>query len=467
MSFSFTLNGQRVEVADTDPHTTLLWFLRNRGLTGTKEGCAEGECGACAVAIVRRGPDGSTRYEPVNSCLVLLPSIADHEVVSIEGIANDGELHPVQQALADAGGSQCGYCTPGFVVSLFSEYYRPDREAYDPEAISGNLCRCTGYRPIRDAAQNLGRPSAQDPHRRRLALAPPELSSLSYDAGERHFLRPRTLAEAQRALAEHPDAALIAGGTDLVVEANQRYRRWQTFVSLENVAELCAVEWNDSYLSLGAAVTLAEIEHHVRGKLPILEELFPLFASRLIRNRATLGGNLATASPIGDGPPALLALDAEVEIVGRTGSRTVLLSDFFTGYRQTALAPGEILTRVRIPRPFADEGRFYKVSKRVLDDISTVAAAFALRLDASGKIREARLAYGGVAATPARALEAERALAGQPWELATVKKTQGILAKTFKPISDHRGSAGYREAMVLRLFEKFYFDTRPSERAAS
>jgi xanthine dehydrogenase small subunit len=467
MSFGFTLNGERVEVTDTDPHITLLWYLRNRGLTGTKEGCAEGECGACAVAIVRRGPDGSTRYEPVNSCLVLLPSIADHEVVTVEGIAKDGALHPVQEAMAKAGGSQCGYCTPGFVVSLFSEYYRPDRNGYDPEAISGNLCRCTGYRPIREAAQSLGRPSTDDPHRHRLALAPPELSSLRYETGDRIFLRPRTLAEAQRALAEHPDAAIIAGGTDLVVESNQRYRRWQSFVSLENIAELCELEWRDDCLRIGGAVTLAEIEHHVQGKLPMLEELFPLFASRLIRNRATLGGNLATASPIGDGPPALLALDAEVEIVGPGGSRSVLLSDFFKAYRKTALAPGEILAAVRIPRPFADTMRFYKVSKRVLDDISTVAAAFTLRLDETGKIREARLAYGGVAATPARALEAERALAGQAWDLATVKRTQGILAKTFRPISDHRGSAGYREAMVLRLFEKFYFDTRSSERAAS
>ena len=455
MSFSFTLNGQRVDVGDADPHMTLLWFLRSRGLTGTKEGCAEGECGACAVALVRRDAEGRTRYEPVNSCLLLLGSVADHEVVSVEGIAN-GELHPVQEAMAAAGGSQCGYCTPGFVVSLFAEYYRPDRSGYDPEAISGNLCRCTGYRPIRDAAKGLGKPAADDRFRRRLELAPPELSSVSAPG----FFRPRTLKEALARIAEHPDAAIVAGGTDLVVEANQRYRRWQTFVSLESVDELHAFEWLDDCLRIGAAVPLATVEQRVHEKLPMFAELFPLFASRLIRNRATLGGNLVTASPIGDGPPALLALDAEVEIAGPGGERTVPLADFFTGYRKTALAPGEVLVAVRIPRPFADVMRFYKISKRVLDDISTVAAAFTLRLDDGGKIREARLAYGGVAATPVRALDAERALVGEPWTHATVKKAQGVLAKSFSPISDHRGSAGYRDAMLLRLLEKFHFDTQ-------
>lgn len=460
MGFEFTLNGERVRVDDADPHTTLLWYLRNRGLTGTKEGCAEGECGACAVVLVRRSAAGQTRYEPVNSCLVLLGSLADHEVLTVEGIAKDGELHPVQQALADGGGSQCGYCTPGFVVSLFAEYYRPGRNGYHPEAISGNLCRCTGYRPIRDAAESLGRPSADDPFQQRLAQAPPELSSVDYAAQARRFVRPRTLSEAFAALERYPDAALIAGGTDLIVEANQRYRRWSTFVSLENVAELRGFEWHDDHLRIGAAVTLGEIEDRVAGKLPMLEQLLPLFASRLIRNRATLGGNLVTASPIGDGPPALLALGAELEIAGKDGKRRLPLSELFVGYRKTALAPGEILEAVRIPRPLPDRMRFYKVSKRVLDDISTVAAAFALRLDGAGTITEARLAFGGVAATPARALEAEQALVGEPWSLGSMKKAQAVLARAFQPISDHRGSAGYREAMLLRLLEKFHFDTQ-------
>jgi xanthine dehydrogenase small subunit len=459
MSVSFTLNGELTRVDGEDPHQSLLWYLRRRGLTGTKEACAEGECGACAVALVDRGADGTTRYQPVNSCLVLLGSVADREVLTVEALARAGELHPVQKAMAVAGGSQCGYCTPGFVVSLFSEYYRPDRDGYDPEAISGNLCRCTGYRPIRDAAKSLGTPAEDDPFRRRLALAPPELSSVDYAALGRRFLRPRSLAAALDALERHPEAAIIAGGTDLVVEANQAYRRWQTFVSLEAVDELSIFEWHDRYLRIGSAVPLARIEHLVRGKLPMLEQLLPLFASRLIRNRATLGGNLATASPIGDGPPALLALDAQVEIVGPGGERLLPLSELFIAYRKTALAPGEILRAIRIPRPFPDLMRFYKVSKRVLDDISTVAGAFALRFDGAGAIREARLAFGGVAPTPLRAREAEQALSGRAWDLAAVKAAQAALATAFSPISDHRGSAGYRDAMVLRLIEKFHFET--------
>jgi xanthine dehydrogenase small subunit len=459
MGFSFTLNGERTHVDGEDPQLTLLWYLRRRGLTGSKEACGEGECGACTVALVERGADGSARYHPVNSCLVLLPSIADREVVTVEGLARGGELHPVQKAMAAAGGSQCGYCTPGFVLSLFSEYYRPDRTGYDPEAISGNLCRCTGYRPIRDAARGLETPAADDPFRRRLSLAPPELTSVDYAALGRRFIRPRSLSEALAALAQHPQATLIAGGTDLVVEANQAYRRWETLLSLESVEELSVFEWHDRHLRIGAGVPLAQIEQRVRGKLPMLEQLLPLFASRLIRNRATLGGNLATASPIGDGPPALLALDAELEIASAKGDRTLAVSDFFLGYRKTALEPGEILRAIRIPRPLPDLMRFYKVSKRVLDDISTVAGAFALRFDAAGKIEQARLAFGGVAPTPVRAHAAEQALIGRRWELSTVKSAQSVLATAFSPISDHRGSAGYREAMVLRLLEKFHFET--------
>jgi xanthine dehydrogenase small subunit len=459
MGFSFTLNGERTQVEGEDPQLTLLWYLRRRGLTGSKEACGEGECGACTVALVERGADGCARYQPVNSCLLLLPSVADREVVTVEALARAGELHPVQKAMAAAGGSQCGYCTPGFVMSLFSEYYRPERAGYDPEAISGNLCRCTGYRPIRDAAKALGTPAEDDPFRRRLTLAPPVLTSIDYAAAGRRFLRPRSLPEALDAIARQPEAAIIAGGTDLVVEANQAYRRWQTFVSLESVEELSVFEWHDRYLRIGAAVPLAQIEQRVRGKLPLLEQLFPLFASRLIRNRATLGGNLATASPIGDGPPALLALDAELEIASANGDRALPSSEFFLGYRKTALAPGEILRAIRIPRPFPELTRFYKLSKRVLDDISTVAGAFSLRFDPAGKIEQARLAFGGVAPTPLRARDAEQALIGRRWELSAVKAAQSVLATAFSPISDHRGSAGYREAMVLRLLEKFHFET--------
>lgn len=450
MTVSFILNGNRVEARDFEPHVTLLEYLRRTGLTGTKEGCAEGECGACAVVLVQENAKGEPEYRPVNSCLLLLSTVADHEVLSVEGVARHG-LHPVQEAMVKEGGSQCGYCTPGFVISLFAEYYRPDRAGYDPESISGNLCRCTGYRPIRDVARNLGKPDAEDPFKRRLALAPPGVRDLTAPG----FERPTRLRHVFELM---PGATLIAGGTDLVVEMNQRHRRFERLVSLENVAELRGMEWSDSMLTIGAGVTLSEIERQVHGRVPLLEQLFPLFSSRLIRNRATLGGNLMTASPIGDSPPALLALDAEVELTHASASRWVPLSDFFVSYRKTRIENGELLSRVRIPLPLPKLQRFYKVSKRLLDDISTVAAGFSLRFRKDGVIDAARLAYGGVAATPVRVKDAERALEGQQPSREILKRTLEVLGGSVQPLSDHRGSAEYRARMVPKLFEKFWIE---------
>lgn len=454
----FTLNGREVDASGADPNTTLLGWLRENGLTGSKEGCAEGECGACAVAMVRTGPDGKTRFTPVNGCLLLLAACAGQEIVSVEGVANGG-LHPVQRAMVDLGGSQCGYCTPGFVVSLFAEYYREGRAegGFDLESIAGNLCRCTGYRPIRDAGRSLPMVSDDDPNQRRLAQPAPALDAVSYEPG-RSFFRPASLAEATKLYAAHPDARIVCGGTDLVVEMNQRHARFETILSLEGVAELRTWDDADDALTIGAAVPLSEIEERLDGVLPIMEELLPLFSSRLIRNRATLGGNLATASPIGDSPPVLLALDAEVVAASTEGERVVPIDELFTGYRQTSLKPGELIAKVRIPKPFPTVGRFYKVSKRVHDDISCVAAGFALRLE-DGVVTRARLAYGGVAATPVRAKDAEKALEGKPWSAAAVEEAKAKLDGAFTPMSDQRGSADYRAAMVPSLLDKLWAET--------
>lgn len=454
----FTLNGKEVTVQGVDPHTNLLTWLRQSGLTGSKEGCAEGECGACAVALVRPDAAGRTRYEAVNSCLLLLPSLHAQEVVTVEGIGLPEKLHPVQAAMTQ-GGSQCGYCTPGFVVSLFAEYYRPGREGFDLEALGGNLCRCTGYRPIRDAAYSLGTPDPEDPLRKRLEEPAPAPGPLEYTLGSRRFYRPTTLQGLFDVLKMHPQARLIAGGTDLAVEANLRFSRWDVLVSVEAIPEMGRIDWDADNLEIGAAVPLSRIEEEVRGKLPLLEELLPLFASRLLRNRATLGGNLGTASPIGDSPPVLLALGALVRVASATGQRLVPIDEFFTGYRKTALGPGEVILSVQIPRPFPEIGRFYKVAKRHQDDISTVAGAFALELADNGTVSRIRIAYGGVAATPIRAQLTEAALVGKPWNLAAVQAASRVLATEFKPISDHRGSAEYRSAMVVKLLEKFFHDS--------
>lgn len=478
------LNGQTLQVdeRDIDPHTTVLEFLRARGLVGSKEGCAEGECGACAVALVRPGPDGRTTYVPVNSCLTLVGSVLGGELITVEGVRpRPGELHPVQAAMVEHAGSQCGYCTPGFVVSMFAEFYRRERPAWDPESVAGNLCRCTGYRAIRDAMRSLGAPAPDDRFRLRLEQPVAPLAGLTMhritrpsqitDTRAQRLLRPSTLAELLELRATEPEAKLVAGGTDVVVEINQRHARWPTLLSLEAVTELRTITAHDEHIEIGAGVTLSQLEQQLpRGvdhAVPLFDELFPLFSSRLIRNRATLGGNVANASPIGDSPPVLLALDAELELRSREGVRVLGIDEFFLGYRQTALRPDELLTSIRV-RPHRSGARtlshFYKVSKRVLDDISTVAAAFVLELDANGRISKARLAYGGVAATPVRAHAVEQALLGRAWTRETVAAVSPMLGAAFTPMADHRGSAEYRRAMAVRLLEKFEHETRVGRR---
>ncbi len=448
-TLEFQLNGRTVRVENPPTHTTLLDFVRARGLTGAKEGCAEGECGACAVAVIE--PDGSrAAYRSVNSCLMFLPMAAGREIYTVEALAAGGDLCEAQRAMASAGGSQCGYCTPGFVVSLFAEQYRRDRAGQcDTRALEGNLCRCTGYRPIRDAAHALG-PVPDDEFSRRLDRPAPPLRELSM-AG---FSRPATVEACVALMAEHPAAALLAGATDLAVESNLRRRRWPHFVSLDAVDELHEFSSSPQSVRIGAALPLNEIGRRWSDAPEVFGEWLMLFASPLVRNRATLGGNLATASPIGDAAPLLLALDARVHLAGPSGRRAVPLAGFFPAYRKTSMAPGEIITAIEIPKPFPRFVRFYKMSKRRLDDISTVAAAMAIDVDAQDRVRRARFAFGGVAATPVRIVDAEAAIAGQPWNGTAVERVQAILDRTLKPMTDHRGSSEYRLEVTKSLVAK-------------
>ena len=315
----FLINERAVDARGFPAHLTLLDFLRSQGLTGTKEGCAEGECGACAVALVAGHGAGST-LRVVNSCLLFLPMLAGQEVYTVEGLARDGRLSEPQRAIAEHGGSQCGYCTPGFAVSLFAEYHRPGRTGpCDPHAMGGNLCRCTGYRPLRDAALGLGMPPDDDFQRRLRRPAPP-VGAFSLPHAEFAFERPASLADCLALLEAHPEARLVAGATDLAVEANLRGRRWPLLVSLEAVPELRGFRDADGEVEIGAGLTLSEIEARWVDAPPVMHDWFELFASPLIRNRATLGGNLATASPVGDAAPLLLALDAQVNLASREGA---------------------------------------------------------------------------------------------------------------------------------------------------
>ncbi len=452
-----TLNGRSVPIDPAASHTTLLDFLRARGLTGAKEGCAEGECGACAVAIVA-DEDGRSAYRVVNSCLMLLPMAAGHEIYTVESLAEGDRLADAQEAMAAAGGSQCGYCTPGFVMSLFAEQYRRDRVGpCDPLALSGNLCRCTGYRPIRDAALSLGPPPA-GALRDRLDRPAPRLAPSARTApstgASRGFSRPTSVERCLEVLAEDSDATLVAGASDLGVEANLKARRFAHLVSVEAIDELREFSESPDHIRIGAGLSLSDIGRRWRHAPAAVGEWLTLFASPPIRNRATLGGNLATASPIGDSAPLLLALDAFVHITGPTGRRRVALSSFFTAYRKTLLGVGELLTTIEIPKPLPAVLRFYKVSKRRLDDISTVAAAMAFDVGVAGRIARARVAFGGVAATPVRIAAAEAAFEGQVLSRHVVEEVCGILDGALAPIDDLRGSKEYRLAVSKRLIEK-------------
>ncbi|WP_369148306.1 xanthine dehydrogenase small subunit [Streptomyces sp. R44] len=476
-----TVNGEEAPIAPAAPHTTVLDFLRERGLTGTKEGCAEGECGACSVLVARPGVNKPTDWVAVNACLVPVASLDGQEIVTSEGLATAGApgtpptLHPVQEEMAVRGGSQCGYCTPGFVCSMAAEYYRPDRCAhgeadgaaadaehgpngFDLHALSGNLCRCTGYRPIRDAAFAVGAPTDEDPLARRREQAPPAPVATEYAQDDSVFVRKDTLAETLRVLRERPDAVVVAGSTDWGVEVNIRSRRAGCVIAVDRLPELRELRVESDAIEIGAALTLTEIERRLDGEVPLLAELFPQFASRLIRNGATLGGNLGTGSPIGDSPPALLALDASVVLADADGEREVPLSAYFTGYRQSVRRPGELIRAVRVPLPLSPVVAFHKIAKRRFDDISSVAVAFALDVQ-DGIVRKARIGLGGVAATPIRALATEAALEGRPWTAETVEAAAPVLRDEGTPMSDHRASAAYRSAMLGQSLLKLYART--------
>ena len=509
MKPQLVVNGRARELGEVGGHVTLLEWLRGDGLTGCKEGCAEGECGACAVLVARPHGSDRTRWVAINACLVPAAAFDQQEVVTAEGLGRPGQLHPVQREMAERGGSQCGYCTPGFICSMAAEYYRPDRRAagavlngssgpgvngsgaadrlgavdqsgaadglgvadhehgangFDLHALSGNLCRCTGYRPIRDAAYALGAPESGDPFLTRLAKPAPGPAATTTSSTQGRYVRPPDLAGVLELLAVRPDARLVAGSTDWGVELNIRHARAALTIGIDRLEELREFSLGPDRIDLGAALSLSEIEARLAGRVPLLADLFPQFASRLIRNGATLGGNLGTASPIGDAPPALLALDASLVLASAEGEREILLADYFTGYRQSVKRPDELIKTIRLPLPLAPVSAFHKIAKRRFDDISSVAVAYALTLDGDGdgdgaggsRVASVRIGLGGVAATPLRAMAAEEALKGQPWTRETVAAAADELARAGTPMSDHRASESYRIAMLRNSLLKFY-----------
>ena len=459
----FLLDGRVVEATDATPTTTLLQYLRGSlGRSGTKEGCAEGDCGACTVVVGERRAEGM-RYRAINSCIRFVPTLDGKEVVTVESLrAPDGALHPVQQAMVEAHASQCGFCTPGFVMSLFALWL--EREAVTREqaveALTGNLCRCTGYRPILEAAMKMHAlgPARHWP-REGLAARGANLPNDLLPLRMAGFLAPRKLGALARAYEAEPSSLLLAGGTDIGLWSTKQLRELPPIIYLGEVAELDHVAEDGAMLEIGAAVSLTDGYAALVARYPMLAELAERFGSPPVRNSGTLCGNVANGSPIGDTMPVLIALGAEVVLRKGERERTLPMEALYLGYRKSALEAGEFVRALRVPLPRARRHvATYKISKRREQDISAVCGAFAVEL-AGETVREARIAYGGMAATPKRAAAAEAALTGKPWTAATVRAAIEALRGDFEPIGDMRASAAYRRRVAAALLERFHAET--------
>lgn len=466
----FLLNGRTEKVDHTDPNLSILEWLRTKmRLTATKEGCASGDCGACTVITGTPDQAGNIQYEAINSCISLVGSLHGKELITLEAFQQEPG-HPVQTGMVDQYGAQCGFCTPGIVMSLIALHAQREGRAIKDhdimEALSGNLCRCTGYRPIVDAGRQamtqFWAPENDDHPAVGLASnrARPELAKIRSDDvtlesgnGQRYHA-PASLKALRNLRRDYPESRLVAGSTDLALEITQQLKTLDHLISVERVAELKDCRLEDNELVIGAAATYQQFRSPLSALWPDFDAMVERLGSLQIRSRGTLGGNIANASPIGDMPPPLIALEATLVLDGPEGERSMPVEEFFKGYRQTDLQPGEFVHSVRVQVPRENQRLFiYKVSKRLDDDISAVLGAFRLTIE-NGTVTDCRLAFGGMAATPARALNAEKALLGQPWAETSVAGAIAALATDFSPLSDVRASAGYRLQVAGNLLRR-------------
>lgn len=474
-SIEFVLDGKVVEIefdrsSQLTPTTTVLNYLR--GLPqhrGVKEGCAEGDCGACTVVVGELRADGTIEYRAVDSCLLFLPMIHRKQLITVENLKDSsGNLHPVQQAMVDAHGSQCGYCTPGIVMTLFALFKGRSKPSRDEiaDALAGNLCRCTGYEPILKAAaaacDGEGRDHFTADQARIVKLLesiPSKGISLSTEL--QRYDQPATVDECLVLMEEFPDARIVSGATDVALRVTKKFEILPHIIDCSRIAELRSVSSDDHALTIGAGVRISEVMKLVKIDFPGLFQMLTVFAAHQIRNVATLGGNIGTASPIGDTLPVLIAYGAEIILQSRRGIRRVKADSFVTGYRTTDRQADELIVAIVLPRPLSATCiRSYKVSKRRDLDIATVSAAFKLDLDERGIVSDITLAYGGMAECTKRSISAEAFLKGKAWARHRVEEAQRLIDKDFSPISDVRGSAEFRRIVARNLLLKFWSETR-------
>jgi xanthine dehydrogenase small subunit len=470
----FVLAGQVEELTCGDPTQTVLEYLReDKGLRGTKEGCAEGDCGACTVVVGELHGDGM-RYQAVNSCIQLLPSLDGKQLITVEDLAvapaigQDKRLHVVQQAMVEQDGSQCGFCTPGFVMSLFALFHSNPDQAISREqtelGLAGNLCRCTGYAPIvRAAHQSLTAArsdhftSQEAQHISQLRQIQPD-STLVYGEGKRRFHAPHSMQELCELLRESPKATMVAGATDVGLWVTKQLRQLDTVIYLTRVAELHELNEEDGHLAIGAAVTYTDASDVLCKHYPAFLALLERIGGAQVRNAGTIGGNIANGSPIGDMPPGLIALGAQLVLCSTDGQRVIELEDFFIDYGKQDLRKGECVQHVRLPLPPESQiFATYKISKRREQDISAVCAAFALQIE-NGHITNARVCFGGMAGTPKRASSCEKALKGQPWSQRSIEVGMLAMQDDFTPLNDMRASADYRMQVAKNLLQRFYLE---------
>ena len=469
---SFLLNNDYKTIDNAKADLTLLEYLRNQqGLTGTKEGCASGDCGACTVVLAEViVKDDSTKnqleYRAINSCVTFLSALHGKQLITVEHLPEGKILHPVQQSLVDHHGSQCGFCTPGFIMSMFALYQQsasPDREAVI-QALSGNLCRCTGYRPIIDATLQACQNKQADKFKNEATNTIKRLNEINVQGGgTNNLLLPTSRQELAAFKNQYPQAKIFAGSTDLALQVTQQQHSFEQLIALNAVTELNQLTEQKEGLLIGAALPFGKIESALLKHFPDLSELLWRFAATPIRNQASLGGNVANASPIGDMPPALLALNAVIHVDNGQQRRTIPAKAFFLDYRQTALLPSEWIEAIFIP--YTDDTqliRAYKISKRYEDDISAVCAVFNAKIIA-GKIQSMDCGFGGVAAIPATVDSLNTQLTGMEWsDTATFELGNNILKSAFEPLDDVRASKAYRLAMVSNLWKRFWIESNQS-----